>query len=133
MKFIVLLLLVAFSAAVAAEDTSSLRLFYCIHAEQSCVDPSVAVSANSERVLTVAGRALSAKDDFVGFIDADETTLQFYVEGTDFILVDMPIPELKGSYSTHLSRAKALQIIGRLSAPFSRYRSELNLEFARWN
>jgi hypothetical protein len=133
MKFIVLLLLSTFSAAVAADDPSTLRLFYCVHAEQSCVDPSVAVAANSERILGVAGRALSSKDDFVGFIDADDTTLQFYVEGADFILVDMPMPEQKGSYSTHLSRAKALAIIGGLSAPFARYRSELNLEFAKWN
>jgi hypothetical protein len=132
-KILALLSLIICAATAAADEPSNLQMFFCIHAEHNCVDPSAAVTSNRVKALSVAEKALSSEDDFVGFVDADQTTLQFYVDGTDTILVDMPAPERKGSYQIHTNRAKALQIIGRLSPPLSRYRSELNLEFAKWD
>jgi hypothetical protein len=133
MKFILLLaLLMVLSGTAAAADPGGLRLYYCIRAEQDCVAPSAPVPTETKMSMAIAGRALATKDDFVGFTDKDETTLQFYVEGPDSILVDMPEPEKKGSYQTHTDRGRALQIISRLSPPLSRYRTDLKMEFSKW-
>ena len=133
LKILALLLLFISAVSTSAGDTGSLQLFYCIHSEHNCVDPSAAIPSNNENALAVAEKALSSKDDFVGFTDVHETTLQFYVDGADSVWVDMPVPERKGSYGVHINRAKALQIISRLSPPLSRYRSELHLEFKEWD
>ena len=133
LKVLALLLLSISAVSTSAGDTGSLQLFYCIHSEHNCVDPSAAIPSNNENALAVAEKALSSKDDFVGFTDVHETTLQFYVDGADSVWVDMPVPERKGSYGVHTNRAKALQIISRLSPPLSRYRSELHLEFKEWD
>jgi hypothetical protein len=133
LKFLALLSLIIVAASAAADDRARLQLFYCIHSEHNCVSPSAPVPSDHAKALAVAEKALSSKDDFVGFIDADETTLQFLVDGADSVWVDIPAPELKGSYGVHTNRVGALQIIGRLSAPLSRYRAELKLEFAKWD
>ena len=133
LKILALLLLFISAVSISADDTGSLQLFYCIHSEHNCVDPSAAIPSNHAKAVAVAEKALSSNDDFVGFIDAHETTLQFYVDGADSVWVDMPVPERKGSYGVHINRAKALQIISRLSPPLSRYRSELHLEFKEWD
>lgn len=82
--------------------------------------------------MAIARKALSTQEGFVGFIDAGDATLQFFVDGPDSVLVDIPNPALKGSYQTHVSRTKALQIIERVSPPLVRYRSTLRLDFVRW-
>ena len=133
MKILALLLLSIFAVSASADDAGSLQLFYCIHSEHNCVDPSAAVPTSRAKALAIAEKALSSKDDFVGFTDVHETTLQFYVEDADSVWVDMPVPERKGSYGVHTNRAKALQIISRLSPPLSRYRAELHLEFKEWD
>ena len=133
LKILALLLLSIVAVSTSADDTGNLQLFYCIHSEQNCVSPSAAVPFNHAKALAVAEKALSSKDDFVGFTDVHETTLQFYVDGADSVWVDMPVPERKGSYGVHTNRAKALQIISRVSPPLSRYRSELHLEFKEWD
>jgi hypothetical protein len=132
MRLFLVLLFVTFSAAASAAETDGLRLFYCIHSERPCKETTQPISVSRGDALSLARKAPLAKDDFVGFIDAHDTTLQFYVERTDSILVDMPMPQLKGSYATHLNRAQALKHIAALSSPFSRYRSELKLKFAKW-
>lgn len=133
LKFLALLSLIIVAVCALADDKGRLQLFYCIHSEHNCVNPSAPVPSDHARALAIAEKALSSKDDFVGFIDADETTLQFLVDGTDSVWVEVPAPELKGSYGIHTNRARALQIISRLSPPLSRYRAELKLEFAKWD
>ena len=133
LKILALLSLLFVAVSSSADERGNLQLFYCIHSEHNCVDPSAAVPSNPAKALAVAEKALSSEDDFVGFTDVHETTLQFYVEDADSVWVDMPVPERKGSYGMHTNRAKALQIISRLSPPLSRYRSELHLEFKEWD
>jgi hypothetical protein len=132
MRLLLVSLAVAFAATSAAADTSGLRVFYCIHSERPCKETTEEAPVSRGDALLLARRALSTKDDFVGFTDAQQTTLQFYVEDTDSVLVDMPAPQLKGSYSTHVNRAQALKLIAGLSPPLSRYRSDLKLKFAKW-
>jgi hypothetical protein len=123
---------IAWSATAAASDMTGLRLFYCIHAERPCEQTTPEVRASPGDALAVARRALVTTDDFVGFVDSNEITLQFYAQGPDSILVDMPMPGMKGSYATHVSQAQALKIIATISPPLTRYRPELNLKFAKW-
>jgi|SRR5450631_347071 hypothetical protein len=132
MKIFVLLSSIGLVSLAAAADTSGLRFFYCSHVEHSCKETAGEVPVKDGNASLLARRALSTKDDFVGFVDAQQTTSQFYVENADSILVDMPFPKQKGSYATHLNRAQALRLIARLSPPLARYRTELKLEFAQW-
>jgi len=132
MRHLLLWLAMVFSTGAAAADTGSLRAFYCIHAERSCAETKALVPVSARDAKALAQRALATKDDFVGFVDAQETTLQFYVEAADSILVDMPVPKLQGSYATHMTRAQAVQLIARLAPPLSRYRARLKLVFAKW-
>jgi hypothetical protein len=46
--------------------------------------------------------------------------------------VDMAMPQMNGSYATHVNRAQALKLIATLSSPSSRYRSEPQLKFVKW-
>ena len=132
MKILTYLLLIFVAAPASAESGNTLRLFYCVHTEQVCVNPDDAAPTSPAKTAAIAKKALSTQEDFVGFIDAGDTTLQFFVESPDSILVDIPNPASKGSYQTHVTRTKALQIIERLSPPLLRYRSTLKLEFVRW-
>jgi hypothetical protein len=131
MKILVLILATAVAVS-AAETKGGLRFFYCIHAERSCKETAPPVPVAAGNAMKVARRALATKDDFVGFTDAHDTTLQFYAETADSTLVDLPAPELKGSYDTHVSRAQALKLIDGLSPPLARYRAELKLKFVKW-
>lgn len=119
-------------AGTAADGAKGLRLFYCIHAERPCEETGTAVAMVQGEATAVAKKALSTKDDFIGFVDAEDTTLQFYVEESDSVLVDMPVPAEKGSYAGHLDRAHALKLIARLQPPLARYRAELELAFKKW-
>jgi hypothetical protein len=132
MRYFLLWLAMIFSAGAAAADTSGLRAFYCIHAERSCKETKALVAVSARDAKALAQRALATKDDFVGFVDAQDTTLQFYVESADSILVDMPAPTMQGSYATHMTRAQAEKLIARLAPPLSRYRNQLKLVFAKW-
>jgi hypothetical protein len=132
MKPFLLLLAIAFAADVSAAGTKELRAFYCIHAGPPCRDTEVEAPVTAAEGLALARRVLTTKDDFLGFIDAADTTLQFYVEEVDSIIVDMPVPNLQGSYATHVNREQALKLIAGLSPPLARYRSSLKLQFAKW-
>jgi hypothetical protein len=132
MRLFLLLVSITFAASPAVAEMSGLRLFYCIHSERPCKETAEEIPFGAGDASVLARRVLSTKDDFVGFTDAHQTTLQFYVEDTDSILVDMPMPQLKGSYATHVHRAQALKLIAGLSPPLSRYRSSLKLQFAKW-
>ena len=132
MRVFLLLLSTLVSFAAAAADTIELRYFYCIHAEHNCKETAGLVPVRNGNASLVARRALSTKEDFVGFVDAQDVTLQFFVEDVDSILVDMPFPNQKGSYATHLNRTQALQLNSRLSPPLAHYRTDLKLEFAKW-
>jgi hypothetical protein len=132
MRLLLLLVAVTIAASAAAAETKGLRAFYCIHSERPCNETSEDIPVSAGDALVLARRALSTKDDFVGFTDADGTTLQFYVEEVDSILVDMPVPQQQGSWSTHVDRARALKLIAGLGPPLSRYRSSLKLQFEKW-
>jgi hypothetical protein len=132
MKIFIFLLTIGLACTATAVDTGGLSFFYCIHAEQNCKATEGEVPVKNGNAALVARRALSTKDDFVGFVDARQTTLQFFVEDIDSILLDMPFPKQKGSFSTHMNRAQALSLIARLSPPLARYRKELKLEFGKW-
>jgi hypothetical protein len=129
---LVLLLSLLVVAGVAAKDAGGMKFFYCIHSERPCKETTPPVPVVSNKAMEVTRRALATKDDFVGFVDSHDTTLQFKAEGGDSILVDLPVPKENGSYDTRLSQAQALKLIGSLSPPLARYRSELKLKFAKW-
>jgi hypothetical protein len=132
MKIYALLMSAFLSVSAAAETPGNLSFFYCIHAERSCKETTEPAPVRSGNATAVARRALPTKDDFIGFTDAHDTTLQFYAEGGDSILVDMPDPKLQGSYTTHVTRDQALKLIDKLSSPLARYRSDLKLKFKKW-
>jgi hypothetical protein len=132
MRLLLLAMTLAIAANAAAADTAGLRVFYCIHAERPCKETTEEVPIGARDSSMLARKVMATKDDFIGFTDAHHDTLQFYVEEPDSILVDMPMPQLKGSYSMHVNRAEALRLIAGLAPPLSRYRASLKLKFAKW-
>jgi hypothetical protein len=81
MKILAFLLLISAAAPASAENKNTLRLFYCVHAEQRCANPDDALPTTPAKTAAIARKSLSTQEDFVGFIDASDTTLQFFVDG----------------------------------------------------
>lgn len=130
-------LALTFGAATIAGSASAapdghLKFFYCIQAERPCKETTPEVPVSSGHPMEVARRAFVKSGDFIGFTDAQDTTLQFKLEEGDSVLVDLPDPKRAGSYQEHLKRAQALKLIDGLSPPLARYRGELKLKFAKW-
>jgi len=127
-----LLLAIFFAPSSAIAGAADFSVFYCIHAERPCEETSREAPLGRADAMALARRTLATNDDFIGFVDASDTTVQFYVEGDDTILVDLPVPARKGSYATRLTREQALRLIAGLSPPFSRYPAELRMTFSSW-
>ena len=72
------------------------------------------------------------KNNFIGLIDADGTTLQFFVDAINEIWMEIPAPSEKGSYGKQIKEAEMRSIIRNLEAPYLTYKKTLNLNFLAW-
>jgi len=74
---------------------------------------------------------LRNKDDFFGLVDAEDNTLQFMVEDTNKIWMEIPTPTKKGSYGKHINVDEFSVLIDNLK-PFFRIEDFTNMEFVSW-
>jgi hypothetical protein len=132
MKYFLLLSALFFAGQMSAKDATNIQVFYCIHAETDCSVSGKPTLMAAEKIWRLAQRAMVAKDDFFGFVDNHDVTVQFMMEGPDVVLVDMPVPAQKGSYQTRVNHDTALALIKRMKAPLDSYKSTLQLKFAKW-
>jgi hypothetical protein len=114
-------------------DERKLKVYYCMYEEQQCVEPSANFEVALDDIPKLARVVLSETEgNFIGFIDADDTTLQFIVSAKGRMDIDFPVAASKGSCQREVDTERAMQVIDTLVAPLLRYKSELDLEFVRW-
>ena len=75
---------------------------------------------SKEKLLDFAMDVLREEEDFFGIVDPQETTLQFYVEESGDLWVEIPAPEEQGSYGKIITMSELLTIMKVLDVPFSK-------------
>ena len=61
------------------------------------------VALDKESAISMALQVLREPNDFIGFVDAYGTTIQFYCDDSGEIWVEIPYPSEHGSYGKHIS------------------------------
>ena len=107
------------------------KIFYCCQETGDEVESQTPFLADRDTMISVALRTLRDEGDFFGIIDESDTTLQFMVQSSSEILIDIPIPAKGGSYNSIISPAELENTLLAISPPFSQLRLN-NLEFVEW-
>ena len=81
--------------------------------------------------LGIAQSMLREPRDYVGFVDASDTTLQFMVEESGLIWMEVPVPHEGGSYGKTVTRSEAESVIASLPRAFGKD-CVAGLKFQRW-
>ena len=89
------------------------------------------ITASKEEIIQFMKQILLVKDNFLGIIDQNDLCIQFMVNQDHSILVDIPIPELDGSYTKNTTLMGALQIVHELDAMIQIEDID-NLQFEKW-
>ena len=105
------------------------NVFYCTYQNDEYVESSDPVSIEKDRMVELLERVGAVEKNFIGFIDEDGTSLQFYVDAINDICVEIPTPSEKSSYSKQISEAEMQSIVKNLGTPYISYKSSLNLKF----
>ena len=108
-----------------------LKVFYCCYSTGDDVSGAEARTIDRESALGIAQSMLQEPRDYVGFVDASDTTLQFMVEDSGLIWMEVPVPEEGGSYGKTVSLNEAESVIASLPAAFNK-NCVAGLKFQRW-
>ncbi len=108
-----------------------IRVFYHIH-KGPCVDADQAVPLPLAAIVALAGDVASHDENFIGFIDAADTTLQIAPQGNGRFHIEMPVPARRGSLAMMADRATYDAVIAELQAPLAVYAQTLPLDFQAW-
>lgn len=125
-----LILIVA--TALGADASHNYKVFYCVHHKAECVSSENPKTMSRQDALAVMKTVVAEKDAFLGFVDSKDVTLQFYAQEPHKIWVEIPTPEMKGSFGTLLSEPKALDVVRNLSGDFEGEKKALGLKFQAW-
>ncbi len=66
------------------------------------------------QIIELMQEILNSPDNFLGIVDQKEQTLQFMVNDDQTILVDIPMPEMKGSYQKNVDLEGAVRLVKKL-------------------
>ena len=116
----------------SATDSPYARVFYCVYQADDCISGDTPVALDRDATLALVERVLAREDNFIGFVDEADTTLQFYVDEAGKIWVEIPDVAERGSHGRHIDPTAVRSTIGDLSTPLSKYRERLGLEFRAW-
>ena len=97
-----------------------LKAFYCCYSTGDNVLGSEAIPIDRESALGIAQSVLRETKDFVGFVDANGTTLQFMVKDSGLVWMEVPVPEEDGCYGKMVSWSVAESVIGSLPEEFGK-------------
>lgn len=111
---------------------SSIKVFYCIYQNKKAVDHDEPISVMGIEIPELIEEVTSMKENFIGFVDKDETSLQFFIDDLDEIWMEIPIPAEKCSYGTYIDRKSMQEIVQNLKAPFIDYKEKFNLDPQPW-
>ena len=82
-------------------------------------------------VIGIMNKVLTDPDNFVGLIDTNDVMLQFMVEESGDITVDIPLHERKGSFVKTTNLDEALAIVNALKSSIDA-KAITGLEFKKW-
>ena len=71
-------------------------------------------------------------NNFIGFTDSEGTTVQFMVDESNKIWLDIPSVEEQGSYGKYITTSEMTALVDSLTAPYSKYVKDLNLKLLKW-
>lgn len=117
---------------VAVNSYAYENVFYCTYQNQTCVDSSAELSLDQSEVAELIELVGAGQENFLGFVDSDGITIQFFADAVDDILVEIPSPDDKGSYGKKIKQSDMESIIGSLKPPYLNYVKRLNLVFTPW-
>jgi len=108
------------------------KVFYCTYQNDECVESNNPIQVNKSDMNELVQQVGKIKKNFIGFVDKDGTTLQFYVDITDKIWLEIPVPEEKGSYGIYINQSVMETIIKNLNEPYLNLKDKLKLNFQTW-
>lgn len=108
------------------------KVFYCIYQSDRNVDSNQPVPISKEEMVETLELVGGCEKNYIGFIDSDNVTLQFYVDEINKIWIEIPVVEDQGSYGKHISEKEMIDIVNTLESSFLIYKSKLNLELRKW-
>jgi len=76
------------------------KVFYCAYQTDESVETPSPI--NPKELPDLLKRITNNKENFIGFVDEQETTLQFYINGDNDITVDIPDTKKNGSYTKEI-------------------------------
>ncbi|WP_196141049.1 hypothetical protein [Aliikangiella sp. G2MR2-5] len=120
--------------AVFEEDNNSAlsSVFYCTYQNGEEVDSSNPIKINILEAKRLCENVISGTDNFIGFVDEEGTTLQFYSDKKGVISADIPIVAEKGSLVCEISYSEFMVLIDSLEQPFKDYANTLDMNFQPW-
>jgi hypothetical protein len=109
-----------------------MKVYYYNTLSDEQVPPDAPEDMDRRAIMRLASMILKEKSSFIGFVDSHGTNLQFYSDGIDDILLDIPVPEKNGSYQSKVDHKTAMELILKLEEPFSALIVSRNLNLAPW-
>lgn len=107
-----------------------MRAFYCIYQEDLNIDANNLIDLNRNQINKLIEKIILRQGNFIGFIDDENTTIQFVFEGKNTVLIDIPLLDKCGSFSKTISVQQIKKIITELKAPYKLYIDYLKMEFS---
>jgi hypothetical protein len=108
------------------------RVFYLINRSGECVSSTSAVAMTPKAICEQMLDRLQSEDDYLGILDAEDTTLQVLPEpGNNRYYVEVPIEAAKASYGRYVNRAELEELVRKLPATFDE-RSIPGLSYRPW-
>jgi hypothetical protein len=75
---------------------------------------------------------MQCQNNFIGFTDSEGSTVQFMVNESDKIWLEIPSVEEQGSYGKYITISEMTALVDSLTAPYSKYVKDLNLKLLKW-
>ena len=97
-----------------------LKAFYCCYSTDDWIDAPDARVIDGDSALAIAQRVLREPMDFIGFVDENGVTLQFFIEDSGLVWIEVPIPEDEGSYGKTVTLREANSVIESLPSAFGK-------------
>lgn len=108
-----------------------MQAFYCCYSTEEQVPANAPVPVTRDESVALAQRVLLGRDDFLGFVDNADRTVQMILEVNGGVVLDVPVPDLSGSYTKVIAREALADFIRHLPTDFSQLEMG-DFAFAKW-
>ena len=108
-----------------------LKTFYYCETTGKEIPANNPVFLNKAHAVEIALQVLRESEGFIGFVDRNNTTLQFCGDDSGNVWMEIPVPEKQGSYGKYIELTQIPSAIQSLSETFD-YELIPGLEFRKW-